>query len=382
MGDMRLQTHHVRLIVFVLALATAGFAQAAPRQVCIELFGEAGCVGCETVRRDVLPDVRAVWGERVTIWDRDIFDQTNYLALVAYRERFAVRRDDTVSLVVDGCRYLGGVGDIRQGLMTAVAERLDAPPPAAPQTASVPVRVSDAYRRFGWGLVLVAGLADGFNPCAIGTLIFFVSLLVAGRAGRRRMAAAGMAFCLGVFATYVILGFGLLHACRAAESLPEVRFWFRVVLSGMLAVLAALSIRDAVAYTRSGGNADSVMLKLPRRLQAASRRLARRGVAARWLLPGCAAMGVAVTLIGTLCTGQAYLPALAFMARQGSLRATAMLLAYNAMFVLPLVAILAAALLGWRSVDMAAWSRREVVAAKVALGLLFVVMAGALWLPV
>lgn len=58
-----------------------------------------------------------------------------------------------------------------------------------------------------------------------------------------------------------------------------------------------------------------------------------------------------------------------------------MLLAYNGMFVLPLVAILTAALLGWRSVDMAAWSRREVVSAKIAMGVLFVVMAFALWMP-
>lgn len=382
MGGMRLGTIRGWPCICVAVLAISGFAQASPRQVRIELFGEVGCASCETVRRDMLPDVRVVWGDRIAIWDRDIFDQTNYLALVAYRERFAVRRDDTVSLVVDGCRYLGGVDDIRQGLMTAVAERLAAQPSIVTQTDSGPASISAACRRFGWGLVLVAGLADGFNPCAIGTLIFFVSLLVAGRAGRRRMAVAGMAFCLGVFTTYVILGFGLLHACRMAESLPTVRFWFRVVLSCMLALLAALSIRDAVAYTRSGGNAASIRLKLPRRLQEASHRLARRGVAARWLLPGCGAMGMAVTLIGTLCTGQAYLPALAFMARQGSLRATAMLLAYNAMFVLPLVAILSAALLGWRSVDMAAWSRREVAVAKIALGLLFVVMAGAMWIPI
>jgi len=176
--------------------------------------------------------------------------------------------------------------------------------------------------------------------------VFFVSLLATGRAGRRRMAAAGLAFCAGVFATYVALGFGLLHACRAAEALPVVRFWFRAAMSGMLAVLALVSFRDAVAYVQSGRNAASVKLKLPRRLQEASHRLAKQGVAARWLLPGCAAMGVAVTVVEAVCTGQTYLPALAFMARQGSLRATAMLLAYNLMFVLPLVAILAAACWG------------------------------------
>ena len=90
---------------------------------------------------------------------------------------------------------------------------------------------------------------------------------------------------------------------------------------------------------------------------------------------------MAVTLIEAACTGQTYFPALAIMSRQGSLRAFSMLLAYNGMFVLPLLTILAAALLGWRSVEMSAWSRRQVVVAKAALTILFVVMAATLWLP-
>jgi cytochrome c biogenesis protein CcdA len=68
------------------------------------------------------------------------------------------------------------------------------------------------------------------------------------------------------------------------------------------------------------------------------------------------------------------------MSRQGEWRALAMLLAYNLMFVAPLVLVLAGVLAGWRILDVAAWTRREAVVAKVALGILFLLLAAGTWL--
>lgn len=341
---------------------------------------------CRRVEVEVLPVLVARFGQHIWIDRRDVENPVDLSRLLGQLGRTITNENPRVCVVVSGRDAF--VDDavfssaLEQTVSTRVSEAMNggAAVPLVSAVAPPEVAISQAYRRFGWGLVLVAGLVDGINPCAIGTLVFFVSLLAAGKAGKGRMAAAGLAFCLGVYVTYVVLGFGLLRAWRAAEALPAARFWLRTVLAGTLAVLAALSFRDAAVFSRSG-NASAVRLKLPRRLMEASHRLARRGVTARWLLPACMVMGVAVTLIGTVCTGQAYIPALAFMARQGSIRATAMLLSYNAMFVLPLVAILVAVLLGWRSVNMAAWTRREVVVGKVALGLLFVAMGVVIWVP-
>lgn len=380
-----------RLFASACLLLAASVAAAIGKPVSIEIYGQAGCDMCRRVDEEVVPVLQAQFGEYVRVEHRDVGDPTELARLLAVRNRTTTNDNPRVCVVVAGSEVLADKAVFSEELPRMVERHLlemlnaggstnGTPPVIAEEPPAETIRSS--YRSFGWGLVLLAGLADGFNPCAIGTLVFFVSLLAAGRAGRRRAVAAGVAFCMGVFATYVAMGFGLLHACRAAEALPVVRFWFRVTMSGMLAVLAALSFRDAAAYARSGGRVASITLKLPHRLVELTRRLAKQGVAARWLLPGCAAVGVAVTVIEAVCTGQTYLPTLAFMSQQGSLRAMSMLLAYNGMFVLPLVVILAASLLGWRSVDMVAWARREVVAAKVALGLIFVAMAAALWLVV
>lgn len=59
-----------------------------------------------------------------------------------------------------------------------------------------------------------------------------------------------------------------------------------------------------------------------------------------------------------------------------SARAWGYLLAYNWMFVLPLIVVFVLVYAGLRTEALLKWSRREVVWAKVVLGALFVEMAG------
>ena len=67
----------------------------------------------------------------------------------------------------------------------------------------------ERFRSFGVLTVLGAGLIDGLNPCAFATLIFFISYLTfTGRRGRDIL-FVGIAFALGVFLTYLLVGVGL-----------------------------------------------------------------------------------------------------------------------------------------------------------------------------
>ena len=79
---------------------------------------------------------------------------------------------------------------------------------------------------------------------------------------------------------------------------------------------------------------------------------------------------------------EVYVPTLMVVAKSGfSARAWGYLLAYNGMFVLPLVVVFIAVYLGLRTEALLRWSRREVVWAKIALGALFLGMAGfILWM--
>ncbi len=235
-----------------------------------------------------------------------------------------------------------------------------------------------------------AALADGVNPCAFAAMVLLVSVLSAsamsaggdGSASSRRvLLLGGGAFVVAVFATYFVAGLALFRGARAIEGMALVeRVVFWAVWS--LAVAGAVfSGRDAVAYFRSG-DASGQRLKVPDGIRRRFAGIIRGRFRRLGLVFGGLAAGVVIALLEGVCTGQMYLPAIRYMAGTPGLRArgVSLLLLYNALFVLPLVAILAAAIAGVHFRELNAFLRRHLGAAKVLLALVFFTLAVAmLW---
>ena len=93
-------------------------------------------------------------------------------------------------------------------------------------------------------------------------------------------------------------------------------------------------------------------------------------------------MGVVVTVLESVCTGQVYVPTLVLMLKQGEsvLRCTSYLVVYNLIFVLPLAVTLALTCGGLSTPALVEWSRRNVTVSKTFLGIFFLVMTGLLLL--
>jgi hypothetical protein len=102
---------------------------------------------------------------------------------------------------------------------------------------------------------------------------------------------------------------------------------------------------------------------------------------ARSLLAGSLVIGIAVTALESVCTGQVYVPTLVLVVktRASILRGAGYLLLYNVMFLLPLVIAFVVTYHGLKTEKLLAWSKRNVVPSKILLGLLFVVLAMLMW---
>lgn len=61
-------------------------------------------------------------------------------------------------------------------------------------------------------LVLINGLIDSFNPCAIGVLISYLSLLLSLKVNRRSFITFGLFYILAIYTTYLFIGLGILRA--------------------------------------------------------------------------------------------------------------------------------------------------------------------------
>lgn len=373
------------------AVSIAGVSEPAPtanrsvdaHPVVVELFGEAGCESCATVRREILPDARALLGNRGVIIERDVFETTNFVLLASYQERFGVlqgKRNHPVSIVVDGCRYLGGVEEIRRELPGVLQERLTSVEHVTPPSAADAVKTEDVMARrlvaFSTATILLAGLVDGVNPCAFATVIFLASLLAVARVQGRGVLLMGGGFLLGTYVTYFLLGLGLFHGLKALGTWPVLMRVLNVAMALTLCVLAVISFRDAWRFRRTGQSSD-VMLKMPDALRKRVHRMLRDRMSSTHLFFSGILAGTLATLVGSVCTGQLYVPTLMVLAHNPQLRAHAMrlLMLYNLAFLGPVILVMVAAWCGTTSFALANWSRRNVIWGKILLGVFFLTLA-------
>ena len=91
------------------------------------------------------------------------------------------------------------------------------------------------------------------------------------------------------------------------------------------------------------------------------------------LASGAVITGFSVSILEAICTGQMYLPTIAFVLKSSHLKlqAFAYLLLYNTMFILPLLAVFVFALAGATSEDFGRFIKRHMLLVKLLMAALF-----------
>ena len=270
------------------------------------------------------------------------------------------------------------VGSVRESRPSVVGDAVELVDKSAP-SPEVPAERHAARIRLTVPAVALAGIVDGFNPCSFAIMISLAGILAIGGRRRRARIVGGLSFCLGSFVTYMLMGFGLMQALKALEGLRIVRDIVTAFLALALFVLSFLSFRDALKF-RKIPVFSVVTLKLPEGVKVTIRKIAM----ASWSGPAVAIAGfgcaILVTLLDSLCTGQVYVPVLALLAKEReSSRAVALLVLYNLAFIAPLVAVFVLASKTTDAFQMAKWSSRNVIPAKIALGVVFALLGWMLW---
>ncbi len=337
----------------------------------VDYYYTPGCRSCEEFLAGVLPGLAAARSLSLSVRRVDLLGAPGYEELT----RLVQSRGETLraapALRVDGV-LLQGEAEIRDALPALLDAVKAMPPgreagqrgPGAPTAAAgVPSTAAVSLAAIP---VAAAGLLDGINPCAFTTIIFLLaSLALAGR-GRIEILVIGAAFSLSVFLSYFAIGLGLFAALRAAAGVPVVSQVLRWVLVVALAGCAVLSVRD-YALIRAGRPGDMV-LQLPTALKRRIHESIRTRVRAVAIAGSSLVLGFLVSIFEFACTGQVYLPTLAWLARTGDRpRAIGLLLLYNLAFVAPLLVVFGASWAGVGSAGLARLFRAH--AGKVKLGL-------------
>ncbi|MBO7741790.1 MAG: hypothetical protein J6S21_04475 [Victivallales bacterium] len=228
-----------------------------------------------------------------------------------------------------------------------------------------------------WLTMLGAGALDGINPCAFATVIFLVSYLLYLKRGKRYVLAVGLCFCASVFSAYFIFGLGLSFLVEYFASHSVVKQSIYGVMALLTLVLAALHLRDAVRFRRSGKTADMDMGLNSGTHRKIHDKIHKWGEVGGWLtFPAAVLLGLVVSSLELVCTGQIYLPVIVALNSAGfNLKALCWLLLYNLAFIAPLVAVTILAYCGIGANSIAKWARKNIFATKVAMSVLFLVIA-------
>ena len=246
------------------------------------------------------------------------------------------------------------------------------------EAGSVEQTITERFSSFSFLTVVGAGLLDGINPCAFASMIFLVSYLSMRKRRGRDLLATGATFTLGVFLTYLGVGFGFLKFVASLPFLNAIGKWVYGVTALLCLALAWGSIAD---YRKAkAGRLQDMSLKLPDRMRGWTKILIREGTGARMFVLSSFALGLGVSLVELACTGQVYLPTIIYVLGVPALRAraTLSLLVYNAMFILPLIGVFLLVYFGTTSQQLIDWMTKRTAAVKLGTAVLFLLLAG--WL--
>lgn len=375
-------------IAVLLCIGCRVMGEDAIPPVIIDYFYEPGCPECGRVSCEVMPDLHARYEGFYQMRQHDTGVVSNVVRLIAYQNAVGVTRNSSVSMFFDYTNSLCGIDAIRSGL-PALMDRLieqrmtpgwSPPPPISWHVGTTTEAATERLKTFTLPAVLFAGLVDGINPCAISTLIFFMSMLTTAGVRGRGVLLMGGAFAFASFATYTAIGLGLLRSLHMLEAYPAARSVFETVLALILLFLAVLSFRDAYRYRRSHRPQD-VSVQLPATVKKLINRVLRKGVKSRHLLLAGVGTGALVTALETVCTGQVYVPTMALVIRDAGgigifqARVWGLLLLYNAMFSTPLLVAIVLTRFGLTTPAMLKLSRNNVPFSKTLLGLFFLTLA-------
>ncbi len=175
-------------------------------------------------------------------------------------------------------------------------------------------------------LVLMAGLLDGLNPCAIAILLFFISLLYAVRRPRNEILQMGLLYVYAIFLVYFLIGLGLMQAIvLSGETHLVAKVGAYLVIGLGLLTIGGLFVKPLGAVTRT-----------PHVLWERTRSYLMRAT-----LPSAFLGGFLVGLCTFPCSGGIYVAVLGLLSsRTDYWTGLGYLSLYNLMFVAPLVAIL------------------------------------------
>ena len=323
------------------------------KKICIVFFYNPVCGECRRVKEkiDTLKLKYPLDVEEYNV-------MTNNQLLFQYYNAFNISKNERSSFAIFiGNKYFykeEQISALEKEIKKYVGVGLVCPEPSKEGNAE------EILKGFTLLAVLAGGLADGINPCAFATLVFFIAYLERMKHSRRALLSIGISFSIAVFLGYLLIGLGILEFYYTMEGIGVLSAYIYLFAGIFALVLAALNMVDYFRIEKE----EKTILQLPKFLKKRRGRVIkilteRKGILLLSFLAFAA--GFAIALLEFVCTGQILFPIMAVIKSASPLKITAFayLIAYNIMFIIPLLLILLFFYIGYSSEAIGEMQKRR-----------------------
>jgi len=304
------------LFIGLLCLAMIPLASAEETVHAYYYYGE-GCSACDAVE----PHIEALEAkydfldvDKFEVW----YNKGNRDALAKFYSKYGIEDGGTPTLIIDD-QCLVGVYNIEANLENIILENKDA-------GLAVPTP-GDELPTVGMVALLSAAAIDAINPCALAVLILLLTTILLSR--KRKVALyAGLAFTFAVYTSYFLLGVGLFSVL---SRLAGISGWIKKALGSLAIVIGIFNIKD---YFKPG--AFGFKTEVPTGWRPKLKAL----IGSVTSVPGAFLIGLVVSLFLLPCTSGPYIVITGMLANYATFwTALPLLLLYNLVFILPMLAI-------------------------------------------
>lgn len=378
----------IRRNVFIAFVAAIAFVPAilfaengTPKLI---VFHSLSCHACIDAKNKIMPAIENRFRDRIDIEYRDIGDMENYKLLLALRQKYAPQLKITLPVFFFAGNFINGRGLSVQKVSFFITASLAGKQNAVPVPAEM--NLSEYFKGFGALAIISAGLVDGINPCAFTVIVFFISFLALQGYKKKQLILVGGIFIFAVFLTYLLLGLGIFAFLYKLRYFWLVARIFNGAVGLFSIVLGVLAGIDFIRFKQTR-QPDRMILQLPQsvknkihaivgmhyRLHEKDNKICNQKCGAAKLIVTTFVTGFLVSLLEAVCTGQLYLPTIAFVLKSSSfkLQAAGYLFLYNLMFIVPLLIVFIFALFGTTSQQFGRLLQKHMLVVKAAMVIVF-----------
>ncbi len=370
------------LLACLLTFKALTYAQEEPLR--LMFFHSPSCSRCLKVKQSLLPIMEIDYGRRLKIEYYDVTEAENYRLLLSLRDQYSPGFELELPIFFVRGNLLNGKADLENALPALIESSFT----SFKENAAIKEKdIIEHFRSLRLWVILGAGLVDGINPCAFTVIVFFISYLALRGYKRRELAVVGFSFAASVFITYSLIGLGLFNFLYRFRGFWVFARVFNLLVAVLSILLGFMAVYDLVKFLKTK-ETQGLMLQLPRVIKnrihgVISERYRRPDtVFLPRVILSAFITGFLVSLLEAVCTGQLYLPTIAFVLKTTPLKLKAFvyLVSYNIMFILPLLVILFLALLGFTSGQFSSFLKKNLVFVKAIMALVFFLLGISLFI--